>query len=91
MQHEDKVMNVNFSPDGTQLLAAGLGQGAFLWDVPSFPLEKSTSENLDASIRLWTGLESDSEGNVRELTVEEVDKLRQDLAGKDPLTIFQSQ
>lgn len=90
LQHSNNVMNVAFTAKGDQLMTAVLEEGVYLWKIAMFPTEQFDASQLAKAVQIWTGLVADSDGNTRELTVAETDRIRSELGGIDALTAFQT-
>jgi len=59
------VHSVAFSPDGKYVLTGSADKTARLWSLP-LPWEDSP-ERIALSVTVWTALEVDERGNVRQL------------------------
>ncbi|OAI57916.1 hypothetical protein AYO47_00040 [Planctomyces sp. SCGC AG-212-M04] len=89
LTHGRPVMAVNFIDDGRMLLTGGMDGCIKIWRVPDLNLASFKQDQLDTSLKYWTGFEWDSEGTVHALNPKQLEEIRTRLSGRDPLVLSQ--
>jgi eukaryotic-like serine/threonine-protein kinase len=87
MINPDRVTSVAFSPDGT-CVVAGCWRAARLWDVTILDFEPHSMSRSREILKLWTGIGADSDGTLHKLSLDQLDAIRQQVGGDDPLHRF---
>lgn len=77
-----------FSAGGRQVIVNSHEGEIWVWDFDT-PNPQSLDDDWLAAIRLWTGYDWDTDGNLRTLSFDELQTIRSTLANRDPLARFQ--
>ena len=80
---------VAFSPDGTRVLTGS--KTAQLWAASAPTLDLSSRWSSSRAWNYGPACDRNAEGNVKQLTREELDQLRENLGDNDVLTKFQTE
>ncbi|MDB5385362.1 MAG: Serine/threonine protein kinaserelated protein [Planctomycetaceae bacterium] len=91
MQHAGTVRSVAFSPNGAYVLSGSDDHGLRVWSASSSALDELPRLTVDRMFTLWSAVDADSEGKLRNLPAEESYSLAQRLGKEQPFLKFISQ